>query len=774
MDIVRKHPLAECEKCVFGDQGGFVPTLNPHPKAKIAIVGEAPGAYEAAYGIPFTGPSGDLLNQVMTHYNIKRSEVMITNSVLCRPHANEDPPKSALAACAPRLHTELTQADLDVIVAVGKSAAHALLDDNKSTMRKLRVGPPKSYKMSPGIGVIATWHPAYCLRSPDAFPDFVSDFGKVKDGVNVAWTEPDIRVYDDPDIAVRVIEELARRYDRFVLDIECGAEKDAVYIHPSEWPLLCLGICFAEKKAVVLGENAINSPQVGRALRRLLPTVKLIAHNGKFDLAGLRNLVGPQKLWFDTMLASNCLDERPGHHGLKALSIEKLNAPDYEQTIRTFVPRSGNYADIPRDILYKYNAYDVVCTWALMELFEAQMTTEDRAKHDFLIEASNVLIDLEMAGLTFDLEYNKELSNKFLIELTEIEMEMERLIGRAINPRSVPQVQRYYAGKGLILKTTNADFLKELSEKIEGEPLEFTDLLLKPRKRAKLYGTYVKGLAKRVYKDRVYTTYLLHGTTSGRLSSRDPNLQNVVREKYIRNQFTASSEHNVLVQLDYKQAEGRVIATLAKDEYLRNIFLDPTRDIFNEFCNDIFGIGKWGKEQRVTMKSIFYGNAYGRKPPSIAKALKLDHGLDIEVSEVYTMMREFNALIPGVMAWQAAVKHRVLSGSDLTTPFGRKRSFWLITDKNREDVLNEALSYMPQSIASDICLRALIKVHPLISDVATIRLTIHDALVFETNKSLVDEVGCIVQREMLKSATDFTDYVPFEVDLTQGFRWGEI
>src|ERR1051326_3340207 len=551
----RKHPWAECEKCPFQSRGGYVPTLNAHPSSGIAVIGEAPGAYEAARGIPFTGPSGDLLNQVLEHHKIERSTIMITNSVLCRPEADEDPPKAALAACAPRWHREIAESGINTIVAVGKASSLALLGE-KSPMRKLRVGPPKRYHNDATIDVIPTWHPAYCLRSPDSFPDFVFDVGKIKGQVPHDWFETQYVVFDDPVTAVRALEIIAERFSTVVLDIECGAEKDSSFIHPSDWPLLCLGIAFAPGKAVVLGENAINHPDVATVLRKVLSRTKLVAHNGKFDLEGLHNLLGKLSLYFDTMLASYALDERPGRHGLKARSIEDLGAPDYEQEIRRFVPRSGNYADIPRETLYKYNAYDVVCTWGLYELYSRQMSTEDRQKHDFTVRAANTLIDLELAGLTFDLEYNKELDERFTKELAEIETDMSLLIGYDLNPRSPQQVLRYYAEHGLILPTTEADFLRELSEKLEGEVLEFTEKLLHHRRRTKLYGTYVKGLAKRVYKGRVFTTYLLHGTTSGRLSSRDPNLQNVVREKYIRNQFTATDTDHVLVQLDYKKADG--------------------------------------------------------------------------------------------------------------------------------------------------------------------------------------------------------------------------
>lgn len=772
---LRKHPLANCEICPIRENSGFVPTLNPIPSSGIIVMGEAPGAHEEKNGIPFTGPSGDLLNQILQHHDLRREEIMITNACLCRPKDNADPPKAALAACAPRLHSEIAASGATTIVAVGKVAAGEVLDD-RGSMRKIRVGPPKPYKIDPNIKVIATWHPAYSLRSPDSFPDLVFDFGKIRGKNKHDWIEPDYRVFDDPVLAIRALQQLQARFDRVVIDIETGVEKDNSFDHPSEYDLLCVGIAFGKGKAVVIGENALRHDGVRDELRRLLSATKIIAHNGKFDLAGLRNVCGRQALWFDTMLASNCLDERPGHHGLKQLSIERLGAPDYEADIRDYVPRGGNYANIPRDVLYKYNAYDVVCTWDLYELFAAEMAELDWQKLDFIVAAANAIIELELNGIHFDVAYNQQLTEKYTAVLEDLENKMTALVGYYVNPRSPKQLLDYYATQALALPKTDADLLKALLEKIDGEVKEFTQLLLEHRRQAKLYGTYVKGLAKRVTAEgKVFTTYTLHGTTSGRLASRQPNLQNVVREKSIRNQFVVAHEDNRFIQLDYKQAEGRVITYLAQEEYLRGIFADPDRDLFSELCNQIFGEGNWGKENRVAMKSIFYGNAYGRGAASIALELQLqDPPVNITVPEAAQLMRDFNQLIPNVMKWQASIKHDVMNGKDLTTPFGRRRSFWLITDKNKSEVLNEALSYKPQSIASDICLRALIRLTPKLEGIAIPRLTIHDAIVVETHKDRVDETIEIMRREMLQSAREFTTYVPFEVDASIGTRWGDL
>src|SRR6185503_1294374 len=174
---MRKHPLAICEECPFIDDP-FVPTQNLTPRSHIAVVGEAPGAYEAENGIPFTGPSGKLLDQVLDYHGIQRQDVMITNVCLCRPENNDDPPKAAIAACKPRLDAELAAGGITKILAVGGTAATNLIE-TKKTITNLRIGGPKPYIEDRSKEVIATWHPAYCLRSPDNFPSFVSDVAKL-------------------------------------------------------------------------------------------------------------------------------------------------------------------------------------------------------------------------------------------------------------------------------------------------------------------------------------------------------------------------------------------------------------------------------------------------------------------------------------------------------------------------------------------------------------------------------------------------------------------
>ena len=138
------------------------------------------------------------------------------------------------------------------------------------------------------------------------------------------------------------------------------------------------------------------------------------------------------------------------------------------------------------------------------------------------------------------------------------------------------------------------------------------------------------------------------------------------------------------------------------------------------------------------------------------------------------LMNSFMALIPATVAWQTDIRRRVLNGEDLVTPFGRKRRFHLITDQNQKDVLNEALSFLPQSTASDICLSALVGLRPMLRGLGWIRLTIHDALVVECPERNLDRVSTLLQEVMQDEGRRFTDYVPFPVDISTGKNWGSL
>jgi uracil-DNA glycosylase family 4 len=785
----RKHPLARCENCDLFTTGRYVPSAIPTTGGNgIAVVGEAPGANEARLGVPFSGVSGRILDKVLQYYHIERKDTLLSNACSCRPPENATPSATAMAACRPRLLHELGERDIQKVVALGNTAARTLLG-GKDGITRLRVGPPKEIPNFP-FQVIPTFHPAACLRpkGDSYFPSIVSDFAKLK-GLTSAWVEPQYVALDTSGEALAGIRELATRIGPITVDIETDVDKDVSFEHPRRHTLLCVGIGYERRKVCVLGQRALQDGNVRTELGSYLRgRSQVVAQNGKFDLAGLHAKGMPDiKLWFDTMLASYCLDERPGIHGLKYQAVEKLGAPKYDDEIKRYLRPGKGYGTIPRSVLYKYNAYDCAATYELYLMLSALLDEEPglRALHDFLCRASNELMYVELNGIGVDLEYNSQLSRDLLSHLGALEKDLAVLANRSdFNPRSPKQVVETLEAFGVRVPhkrnqageyrpTTDVDALNYLLERTEeGELQDFLNILLDHRKEAKSYGTYVKGLRKRVYRNRVFPTFLLHGTTTGRTSSRNPNLQNVTRGETLRKQFVPIATENTFVQADYKQAELRILTWLAQEPYFRTIFDNPDRDLFTELAPVLYGnvsvLDKAAaKELRIRIKAYVYGLSYGREAKSIAEEFK------ISVAEAARGMRAFFEVIPNIVEFRENTRQAVHRGEDLITPFGRHRRFWLITDQNKHEIMNEALAFLPQSTASDVCLRALIYARPALKGIGYIRNIVHDSLLAECPKEKVEETQQILTDCMLRSAHELVgDYVRFDVDVTTGDNWG--
>jgi len=753
-------------------------------------MGEAPGRVEQQKGAPFVGASGKLLDKILEHYGIERSSTLLTNACLCRPPDNATPSANAIHSCRPRLLQELQDRGVEKVVALGNTATGTLMG-TKGGITKLRVGPPRPVSEL-GLEVIPTFHPAACLRpkGDGFFPSIVNDFGKLIRS-NDGWTEPVYLVADDRSTALRAISELP---DTGVsVDIESDVDKDASFEHSSRHRLLCVGIGYRPGGVLVLGETVVNDPTVLQRLGSYLRSHnRIIAQNGKFDLEGLYHRIGAVRLWFDTMLASYVLDERRGIHGLKYNAVELLGTPRYDDDIKRYLKPGYGYGVIPRDVLYRYNAYDCAATFALYQLFSQMLarSPELRALHDFLVRVSNELIYVELNGIGIDLKYNDELAQEYRGQLAVLRGDMQITSGmKDYNPNSPLQtvkVLREHFGITVPRKRnqagewrpcTDKEVIANLIAKIRepwGEYYDFLTALQEHRLDAKSYGTYVKGIRRRVYRGRVFPTFLLHGTTTGRPSCRNPNLQNITRGWKLRKQFAPVDPDNVFVNADYKQIEARVLTWLAKEDYLRDIFNDPTRDLFDELTPVLYGdtshLDKYQmKELRIRVKAYFYGLGYGREAKSIAE----EHGLTL--AEAQRGMRAFFSVIPNIVEFREQTRKAVLAGEDLTTVFGRHRRFWLITNENKHEILNEALAFKPQSTASDICLQAFTWVRPALKGIGYVRNIVHDNIIAECHKDDVGKVSDILRYHMVKSGQLVVgDYVNIDVDITVGTDWGQL
>lgn len=780
----RKHPLSLCEQCPLENRGRYVPSKFPNTpdgKATLAFVGEAPATNEVAKGEPFTGPSGQLLDAVLEHHDVQRDQVFLTNAVSCMyPKSIGELPIDAIEACRPRLLAELAQTDPRTVIAMGNSAIKGVLPANeaKRGVNKLRVGPPRISSIL-GRPVVSTFHPAACLRNQGNFPSLVTDVGKaLAVDPPTQWYEPTTVIVENHNF-FEIVGNITRlnRGEGLVVDTESGNEKDSSFGNVHLENLLCIGVGpldpTNEDIVYIFTDDIIEPLGRRRAIADMLRSCGVICHNGKYDIGVLQAaLLQPNQaeipLYFDTMLAHYALDERSGLHGLKYLATEFLGCPDYEAEIKPYII-GGNYATIPREVLYKYNAFDVHATRLLYYYFHEQIETSGLNRvFSHLLRSSRTLGRIESSGIGFDQEYSDILESRLLDEQLIVEGNIP------FNPRSHVQVKKYFSELGIILPDTKEETLAILREKLPDVHIArvMVDRVLSARGYTKMLSTYVTGLQEKVtVNGTVHPSFLLHGTTTGRLSSRNPNAQNIPRAKELKRQFIPSKAGNVFIQVDFSQAELRVITWLAKEQSTREIFNDPTRDIFTELARLMFpGFDEappsQRKEIRVLVKKFAYGILYGRGASAIAREQKID----LKVAQNYWNL--FRDMVPEIVKYQDNIIEKVDRGEDLINPFGRHRRFYLITDQNKSNVHNEAMSFMPQSTASDICVEAASRLSDQGIDIRNI---VHDAILAEAHPSEAPEIAKLIQLVMRQVGEEVTEgYVSFDTDADIGTDWSQV
>ena len=268
---------------------------------------------------------------------------------------------------------------------------------------------------------------------------------------------------------------------------------------------------------------------------------KAIYHNGKFDTRVLNRVLGVKLcVWFDTMLAHHVLNHAAAMHGLKELCQRYLGAPDWEGDIKKYTKGGGHYERIPWKNLVEYNGWDVYWTYQLYLLLAPQIEINDDNQVAFLFEmqVADFLLDVEANGIPFNHEAALELADIQTAIMDERKRHLANITGNGeFNPGSPQQVKKaIYENTGIMVGSTNEETIEELVKNWGGNPWvqDFGKSLIEYRKASKIKGTYALGWFKQARNGRVHPTFLVHGTSTGRLSSTKPNAQNMPREKKIR------------------------------------------------------------------------------------------------------------------------------------------------------------------------------------------------------------------------------------------------
>lgn len=541
------------------------------------------------------------------------------------------------------------------------------------------------------------------------------------------------------------------------------------------------------KFGVVIPEELAETDKATELIKRLCDTCTVICHNGTFDMPYLSKRLGIRVYHHeDTLLMHFVLDNLAGEHGLKPLARRWLRAEDWDSDAKSYLKGGAYFENIPREKLYEYNLADVVWTFKLYEYFLPML--KNSGKYDYYryrMQVTKVLNDVQMNGVAVSLEALDELEEKYKRQCDENLVTLREHAGEDFNPQSPKQIKDYFTSKGVSSPSFDSDHLKKL--KREGKEVEFIDALLAYRYAAKVIGSFIANVRRKVGEDgRIHPYYLPHGAKTGRLSAKGPAIQTMGRDSGIKRALVAAPGCKI-ISCDYSQAELRTVAELADDEAMIAAFQPGAPDFFDDLMTKIWPEEfptieayeafkheqpKTAKNRRALVKSVVYGLNYGRGVVAIATALEQP----IETAQ--HVVDQYLGSYPGLRDWQARVKHSVgrkEEDNERKTKFGLTFNPLFVSDNNYSSTQNEALAFVPQSTANDICLNAAIKINEQAGQYgAKLIGLVHDATYVECPEETIEECSKMMEYEMAKAATLVFNRVPFAAEAEVGNNWEEV
>jgi DNA polymerase-1 len=531
-----------------------------------------------------------------------------------------------------------------------------------------------------------------------------------------------------------------------------------------------------------------NLPPLGdprmRALVELLedPDVPKAGHNLKYDWLVLRRAgVALAGVAYDSMIASFLLDPGRRSHGLDVLAREHLGLQ-----LTTYAELAGKgkserpFAEVPPAQAATYCCADADTVLRLREYFEVQLQSGqmDRLLEDIEIPLVGVLVDVEWRGIAVDSERLAELSRRFGSELERIEAAIYDEAGVTFNINSTPQLRHVLFEKlqlPVVKKTkTGASTDAGVLEELASMDFRLPTLLLEYRELSKLRSTYVDVLPQAVNPDtgRIHTSFSQTGASTGRLSSSDPNLQNIPvrtpRGEEIRRCFVPGSDNRFIVA-DYSQIELRILAHMSQDAAFIAAF-QRGGDIHRETAAIIFDVELESvtSEMRSQAKTINFATIYGQGPFSLSRQLGIDQ------EEAKKFIELYFERFAGVRRYldECVVRAKDLGYAE--TLFGRRRYIPELKERAysvRAFGERVAMNSPLQGSAADLIKLAMIGTAKALTEErleSAIVLQVHDELVVETPASEVQAAREILRREM-EQAAELS--VPLVVDIGVGENW---
>ncbi|MBX7494116.1 DNA polymerase I [Qipengyuania sp. 1NDW9] len=543
---------------------------------------------------------------------------------------------------------------------------------------------------------------------------------------------------------------------------------------------------FAEKP------EQVDKAEALAALKPLLEddAVLKVFQNGKYDLNVLARegiMVAPID---DTMIISFALDAGRGEagigggHGMDELAQRHLGHTclSYKEVCGTG-KKAIPFGEVPLDKATEYAAEDADVTWRLHAHLKPRLATEGGTKIYERVDRPlvPVVAGMERHGIKVDRTRLAKLSEEFATETSRLEGEIHEIAGQEFTVGSPKQLGEilfdklgYKGGK----KGKSGQYSTDQSvlERLSGDGAEIADKVLEWRQLAKLKSTYTDALQEAINPEtkRVHTSYSLVGAQTGRLSSTDPNLQNIpIRTeigRQIREAFVAE-DGNVLLAADYSQIELRLAAHMADVAPLKEAF-EHGEDIHARTATEMFG--EVTRDTRARAKTINFAILYGISRWGLAGRL------GVEADEAQEMIDTYFKRFPGIQKYILHTLESVRERGYSETLFGRKTWFPRINSKNqaeRQGSERAAINAPIQGTSADIIKRAMVRMNPALDEAGLghvrMLLQVHDELVFELPEGDVEKASKVIEDVMSGAAEPAVKLsVPLGVEIGTGKSWG--
>ena len=519
------------------------------------------------------------------------------------------------------------------------------------------------------------------------------------------------------------------------------------------------------------------------------PRIQKVAHNAKYDYIVLaRHGIVVTPITFDTMIAEFIVDPSSHNLGLKNMAFARLG--DEMTHIEELIGKGKkqiSMAEVAIELVAPYAAADAETTLRLLPLMQAEVKRVNAEKLMAEIEMPliPVLAEMEMTGVLLDLPFFKKLSEELTRRMADIEKQVYEAVGKPFNINSTQQLSDVLFNR-LRLEppdrgrktasghySTSGDVLDALSGK---HPV--VDWVIEHRELSKLKSTYIDALPEAVDSTtgRVHTSYSQTGAVTGRLSSSNPNLQNIpIRTeegRRVRNGFIAA-KGNVLLSVDYSQIELRIVAHMAQDQAMLDAFR-AGQDIHATTAAAIYNIPleQVTKEMRRHAKAINFGLIYGMS------AFGLTRSTELTLAEADDFVKAYFTQFPGVKKYLDEIRKLAAEQGYVETLLGRRRYFPALQSKqniqmkNREE--REAINAPIQGTAADIMKIAMLHIPSALKQAglrAQMLLQVHDELVLEVPKEELEKTFKLIQ-DVMGSAYKLD--IPLSTEARSGPNWGEM